>query len=479
MGTSTMTAARGRAQGGPSRSRDGARRARRARRLPWVAPTAHGAWLLVVAAVLIGGGHRWGLGLVRDAGLLLVCTAAACLGAACLMAVLRALAIARRRPRLLGPTRVQAGESARWGLALGRTGRSHPAWVLWCAPGHRELRPLVEGRGDLVLTLPLRGRRRLEARTLTFTDPLGLWRARLPLAAALEVLVLPRPLTAPGPPVSGVASADRLRTDRGEELAGLRDYRRGDHLSSVHWRQSARLDRLVVVDAERRTRVRRTVALDIRAGSYGAARPARSARPGGAAREGRRPARSRGPGRLRQRDRPALEADAFETAVSLAAGVLRAWESTGADVRLVVGRRLMEADDGERGGITPLLEALALVTAAAGPQEPAPGEPRTRAPGARDTGMRQDDAPDIVITGTAALADVGQELAAPPAAGAHVRAAPPAAAPGPAPAPAAGGRPAALAGARGVRAPAARRMRTVPAGAELLEDAGAARGEER
>ena len=377
--------------------------------------------------MLTGAGHRWGVGLVRGAGLLLACVAAAALAAACLTAATRTVTVARRRPRPAGPARVQAGEPARWGLVLGRTGRSHPVWVLWRAPGHRELRPLVEGRGDLVLTLPRRGRCRLEARTLTFTDPLGLWRVRLPLGAALDVLVLPRPLAAPGLPVSGVVPADLLRADRGEDLTGLRDYRRGDHLSSVHWRQSARLDRLVVVDAERRTRARLTVALDTRAGSYGA-------------------------DRLQRRGRPGAGADAFETAVSLAAGVLRAWESTGADVRLVLGRRLVEADAGERGGIAPLLEALALAEAVAGPQEP---------------GAQGDGAPDVVITGTAALADVGRGLAAPRAAGELVLV-------GPAAGPSEG-----LAAGPAGGSPAEWRVRTVPAGAELSGDAGAARGENR
>ena len=377
--------------------------------------------------MLTGAGHRWGVGLVRGAGLLLACVAAAALAAACLTAAARTVTVARRRPRPAGPARVQAGEPARWGLVLGRTGRSHPVWVLWRAPGHRELRPLVEGRGDLVLTLPRRGRCRLEARTLTFTDPLGLWRVRLPLGAALDVLVLPRPLAAPGLPVSGVVPADLLRADRGEDLTGLRDYRRGDHLSSVHWRQSARLDRLVVVDAERRTRARLTVALDTRAGSYGA-------------------------GRLQRRGRPGAGADAFETAVSLAAGVLRAWESTGADVRLVLGRRLVEADAGERGGIAPLLEALALAEAVAGPREP---------------GAQGDGAPDVVITGTAALADVGRGLAAPRAAGELVLV-------GLAAGPSEG-----LAAGPAGGSPAEWRVRTVPAGAELSGDAGAARGENR
>ena len=82
--------------------------------------------------------------------------------------------------------------------------------------------------------------------------------------------------------------------------------------------------------------------------------------------------------------------------------------------------------------------------------------------------------PDVVITGTAALAEVGQELAAPRAAGELVLVEPAA---GPAAEPAAGGRLAA--GERGVRAPATWRLRTVPTGAELPAGAGAGRGEGR
>ena len=307
-------------------------------RLPWIAPTAHGGWLLVIVAALIAGGRYLGLHLVRDAGLLLACVSAAALAAALLKVAIRIATFVRSRPRLVGPTRVRVGETARWILAAGRTGRYYPAWVLWRTPESRELQILVEGRSDLLFAPSQRGPCRLRAGSLLFTDPLGLWRAHVPLRAELEALALPRPVMVGDLPMGGAVSADRLRADRGDDLAGLRDYRRGDHLSSVHWRQSARLDRLVVVDAERPARVRRTVLLDTRAGSYDTA-PAAPGTPG--AQPVRRSGRS---GRA--------EDGAFETAVSLAAGVLGAWESTGADLRLVMGRRVLEADAGGHEGMS-------------------------------------------------------------------------------------------------------------------------------
>ena len=403
-------------------------------RLPWIAPTAHGGWLLVIVAALIAGGRYLGLHLVRDAGLLLACVSAAALAAALLKVAIRIATFVRSRPRLVGPTRVQVGETARWILAAGRTGRYYPAWVLWRTPESRELQILVEGRSDLLFAPSQRGPCRLRAGSLLFTDPLGLWRAHVPLRAELEALALPRPVMVGDLPMGGAVSADRLRADRGDDLAGLRDYRRGDHLSSVHWRQSARLDRLVVVDAERPARVRRTVLLDTRAGSYGTA-PTAPGTPG--AQPVRRSGRS---GRA--------EAGAFETAVSLAAGVLGAWESTGADLRLVMGRRVLEADAGGHEGIMPLLEALALVGLTA----------EFERAGSEEPGSPDGDPPDVVITGAAALAGLGRELAAPRATGDLLVVG-------------------SAADARAGAALGAWGMRTVPVGAERFGDAAAVRGD--
>lgn len=403
-------------------------------RLPWIAPTAHGGWLLVIVAALIAGGRYLGLHLVRDAGLLLACVSVAALAAALLEVAIRIATFVRSRPRLVGPTRVQVGETARWILAAGRTGRYYPAWVLWRTPESRELQILVEGRSDLLFAPSQRGPCRLKAGSLLFTDPLGLWRAHVPLRAELEALALPRPVMVGDLPMGGEVSADRLRADRGDDLAGLRDYRRGDHLSSVHWRQSARLDRLVVVDAERPARVRRTVLLDTRAGSYGTA-PTAPGTPG--AQPVRRSGRS---GRA--------EAGAFETAVSLAAGVLGAWESTGADLRLVMGRRVLEADAGGHEGIMPLLEALALVGLTA----------EFERAGSEEPGSPDGDPPDVVITGAAALAGLGRELAAPRATGDLLVVG-------------------SAADARAGAALGAWGMRTVPVGAERFGDAAAVRGD--
>jgi len=142
------------------------------------------------------------------------------------------------------------------------------------------------------------------------------------------------------------------------------------------------------------------------------------------------------------------EAGAFETAVSLAAGVLGAWESTGADLRLVMGRRVLEADAGGHEGIMPLLEALALVGLTA----------EFERAGSEEPGSPDGDPPDVVITGAAALAGLGRELAAPRATGDLLVVG-------------------SAADARAGAALGAWGMRTVPVGAERFGDAAAVRGD--
>jgi len=142
------------------------------------------------------------------------------------------------------------------------------------------------------------------------------------------------------------------------------------------------------------------------------------------------------------------EAGAFETAVSLAAGVLGAWESTGADLRLVMGRRVLEADAGGHEGIMPLLEALALVGLTA----------ELERAGSEEPGSPDGDPPDVVITGAAALAGLGRELAAPRATGDLLVVG-------------------SAADARAGAALGAWGMRAVPVGAERLGDAAAVRGD--
>ena len=191
------------------------------RRPPWVAPTSHGAWLLVVAVALVAGGVLWGVRLVRDAGLLLACLAATSFAAASAGAVVHAVALARRRPRPVGPTHVEAGETARWSLTTDRPGASLPAWVLWRAPEGRWLRALVEGRSDLLLALPRRGSYQIRADGLTFTDPLGLWRVRVPLGEGATVVVLPRPVpVVRSPPGTQTTSSSAPPRPSGRTTAG-------------------------------------------------------------------------------------------------------------------------------------------------------------------------------------------------------------------------------------------------------------------
>ena len=268
--------------------------------VPLVVPTVHGWWLLALALALGVSWRLTDLGLMRSAAVLLACLAAvAALGALLLGAASRSLV------RIAGPDQVVAGESGRWQAVLAPR---IPPWV------QGELRMRVGGLGaSLSLFAPPPGptapdppaptpgalapapapgaaggrlapaRRRervadvrvdadgrgllpLEARTLVLHEPLGLMSVRRRAVGALDVVVLPERVEVP----AALAPAlDRgPARERDEEQGELRDYRPGDSLATIHWKQSARIDRLLVTSRQRLGLVRRRLWFDPRPGSY-------------------------------------------------------------------------------------------------------------------------------------------------------------------------------------------------------------------
>lgn len=273
--------------------------------VPLVVPTVHGWWLLALALALGVSWRLTDLGLMRSAAVLLACLAAvAALGALLLGAASRSLV------RIAGPDQVVAGESGRWQAVLaprippwvqgelrmrvgglgaslslfapppGPTALDPPAPAPGVpapgalapapAPGAAGGRPTPARRRERVADVRVdadgRGLLPLEARTLVLHEPLGLMSVRRRAVGALDVVVLPERVEVP----AALAPAlDRgPARERDEEQGELRDYRPGDSLATIHWKQSARIDRLLVTSRQRLGLVRRRLWFDPRPGSY-------------------------------------------------------------------------------------------------------------------------------------------------------------------------------------------------------------------
>lgn len=96
-----------------------------------------------------------------------------------------------------------------------------------------------------------RGRFVLRAPTIRVGDPFGLWEDVRTLDVRTTVLVVPALVDLAGmPPSSGnrSAAADRAVAGvaSGDPDVGIREYRNGDDIRTVHWRASARHDELMV-----------------------------------------------------------------------------------------------------------------------------------------------------------------------------------------------------------------------------------------
>lgn len=100
-----------------------------------------------------------------------------------------------------------------------------------------------------------RGEFRLGPMTVTSTDPFGLFQLRENIAATSSIIVYPAiiQLSQMETPI-GIFSGGEARRKRTHNITtnafGVRDYVHGDSLNRIHWRTSARMNRLIVKEFE-------------------------------------------------------------------------------------------------------------------------------------------------------------------------------------------------------------------------------------
>ena len=211
----------------------------------------------------------------------------AALGVAFLVAVLIGRLWIVRRPRVeanrvVAPERVRVGRPARSNLTITNTGRRRTSGGLALEQfGGTQLPielPSLEPNESATITTELptdsRGVFRVGPLDVTRADPFGLVRSGEPDEGVTRLWV--HPLVHRLEPFPSGIARDLEGPDSGEALEGgvtfhsLRDYVRGDDLRQIHWRSSARANKLMVRHNVDTHQPRSLVILDTRASSYSA-----------------------------------------------------------------------------------------------------------------------------------------------------------------------------------------------------------------
>lgn len=167
---------------------------------------------------------------------------------------------------LVSPTRLDPGTVGRVVLSIGNAGSSRTGAVEISEPPTADLtsgvrclvpplRPGHRAQTDYPLRAERRGRFVLGPPSVRVGDPFGLWEDNRTLPVRTEVLVVPTVVDLAGTPTStGTRSAatDRAMSGAsgGDPDVGIRHYRSGDDIRTIHWRASARHDELMVRLAE-------------------------------------------------------------------------------------------------------------------------------------------------------------------------------------------------------------------------------------
>jgi uncharacterized protein (DUF58 family) len=164
------------------------------------------------------------------------------------------------------PSEVYCGRPAVVGIELANTSGIFPAYGLLVRDAENRavvkelfLGPRGRRRHSVEVDFPHRGWRQLGPWRLEVLLPLGFFLKSKVLVAGRQVLVYPRLLPSSVAPVrrgGGRRSPDALES-RGREgdVTQLRDYREGDELRAMHWKQTARQQHMVVVERQRATEI--------------------------------------------------------------------------------------------------------------------------------------------------------------------------------------------------------------------------------
>jgi uncharacterized protein (DUF58 family) len=108
---------------------------------------------------------------------------------------------------------------------------------------------------------------------ITCGFPFGLWEARQSIQVENKLLVWPRKVPVACGLLVGDGSSQEDHSQAGSsdpsgDIAGVRPYRRGDSIRSIHWSQTARHDRLIVCERQTATQPRIQLLLDTNPNNY-------------------------------------------------------------------------------------------------------------------------------------------------------------------------------------------------------------------
>lgn len=133
--------------------------------------------------------------------------------------------------------------------------------------------PEVENPQVHVWVTPLkRGRYSIGPALICAWDPLGMFRLKRENGEKSELIVYPKPVRISAKGLShsstnsSISSGSDQKATRGN-FAGIRDYRDGDELKRIHWKTTARTQKLTVIEYEDSSEESAQIMLDLSEGS--------------------------------------------------------------------------------------------------------------------------------------------------------------------------------------------------------------------